>query len=480
MLSYDIMNLGDFMKEYNVITDINPHIFRGYDIRAIYGQDLNEDIAYTIGYAFGKYIRKESYNKCVIGHDNRSSSIPLSEALIEGITHAGVNVISLGLVTTPMYYFAQMYLNDKKEIMPGIMITASHNPKEYNGFKMSFNHFGNACGQMIQDFRVFVEQTAKSYDHKEIEKKGEVQEVQIEKDYLDLVKHSIDLGERKIKAVVDTANGTASIIAKKMYEMFPSIELIPLYMESNSEFPNHHPDPSVEANNADLKKAVIEHQADIGIGIDGDADRVGIIDEKGNMIYMDFVAIIVWRNLMEKVENKRALFDVKCSKSLPDEIKKIGGIPVCYRTGNSYMKAKMREENFVFGSELSGHVWFNDKWPNIDDGLYAGLRLIEILSHTEKSLSQLLEGVNRYVSTPELIIKSSDEEKFQIIEKVKKYCVEKGYQVNDIDGVRAEFENGWALVRASNTGPNITARFEGKTKEEMEKIQKEFMPFLPY
>lgn len=469
------------MKKYNLVQNINPNIFRGYDIRAIYGQDLNEDIAYTIGISYGKYILKKGYNRCVVGHDNRSSSEPLCDALVSGILSSGnVRVDLIGLVTTPMYYFAQMYLNDNKnEIMPGIMITASHNPKEYNGLKISFDNFGNACGKMIQDFRVFVENTTKHLidSNTIIENIGILEKKEIKDEYLNLVKNSIKLGKRKIKAVVDTANGTASIIAKEMYNMF-DIELIELYMKSDSNFPNHHPDPSVEANNADLKKAVIENNADIGIGIDGDGDRVGIIDEKGNMIYIDFLAIIIWRDLMSKVSNKRALFDVKCSKSLPDEIIKLGGEPVCYRTGNSYMKAKMREEKFAFGSELSGHVWFNDRWPNIDDGLYAGLRIIEILSNTNKTISKLLDGVNRYYSTPEILIKSSDDEKFKVIEKVKNYCIEKGYNINDIDGVRAEFDNGWALVRASNTGPNITVRFEGKTKEEMEKIEKEFMALI--
>lgn len=469
------------MKKYNLVERINPNIYRGYDIRAIYGQDLNEDIAYTIGISYGKYIMQKGYKKCVIGKDNRSSSDPLCEALVAGITtNAGIEVILIGLVTTPMYYFAQKYLNDdKNEIMPGVMITASHNPKEYNGLKISFDNFGNACGQMIQDFRVFVEETTKILINEgfEGETLGIVKEENIKEGYLNLVKNTINLGDRKVKVVVDTANGTASIIAKEMYEMF-NLELIPLYMESDSNFPNHHPDPSVESNNDDLKKAVIENGADLGIGIDGDGDRVGLIDEKGNMIYMDFFAIIVWRDIMSKVSNKRALFDVKCSKSLQDEIIKLGGIPVCYRTGNSYMKAKMKEENFAFGSELSGHVWFNDEWPNIDDGLYAGLRMIQILSNTDKSVSELLDGVTRYYSTPEIIMKSSDDVKFEIIEKVKKYCIEKGYNVNDIDGVRVEFDNGWALVRASNTGPNITLRFEGVTKEDMENIQNEFMELL--
>ncbi len=457
--------------KYEIKHDINPNIFRGYDIRAIYGEDLDENVAYTIGLSFGSDIKKNGYKKCVIGYDNRSSSVALNEALITGILETGINVISLGLVTTPMYYYAQIKLNDGVNMMPGIMITASHNPKEYNGFKMSLNDFGNACGEMIQDFRRFTEKC------KFESGKGTLETYDIRQEYLDLIKKSICLGDRKIKAVVDAGNGTTSIIAKEAFEMM-GVEVIPICMDSDPTFPNHHPDPSVEENNAMLKQAVIENHADVGIGLDGDGDRVGVIDENGKMVFIDFYAIIIWRDIMNKVENKHALFDVKCTKSLQDEIIKLDGIPVCYRTGNSYMKAKMREGDFAFGSELSGHVFFRDRWPNIDDGIYAGLRLIEILSKTDKTVSQLLEGVNKYYSTPEIKIKSSDDEKFKVIEKVKEYCREKGYKVNDIDGMRTEFDNGWALVRASNTGPNITARFEGKTEEDMEKIENEFMSLL--
>lgn len=456
------------MNKYKIDRNISPNIFRGYDIRAVYGDDLTEDVAYTIGLSFGTYIQDRGYTKCLVGHDNRLSSIPLSDALIEGITSTGVDVKFLGLVTTPMYYFAQKHL----QIDPGIMITASHNPKEYNGFKMAFDDFGNACGQMIQDFRVFTE-ACNFYSGD-----GKVENVDVKEEYLSLIKNSIKLGKRKIKAVVDAGNGTASVIIKDVFDMFENIDYVPIFCDSDPDFPNHHPDPSIEKNNEALKKKVLEEHADIGIGIDGDGDRVGIIDNKGKMIFIDFYAIIIWRDIMNKVSNKNALFDVKCSKSLADEIIRLGGNPVCYRTGNSYMKAKMRDGNFAFGNELSGHVFFNDKWPNIDDGIYAGLRLIEILSNTDKDIDGLLEGVNRYYSTPEIIIKSSDEEKFKIIDKVKSYCRMQEYKVNDIDGVRAEFDNGWALVRASNTGPNITARFEGRTEKDVKEIENEFMSLL--
>lgn len=455
----------------NIVEKINPNIFRGYDIRGIYGDDLTVDVAYTIGKSYGSYIQKFKSKKiAIVGHDNRTSSEPISEALIQGMLETGLDVVNIGLVTTPMFYYAWQLFN----IPSGIMITASHNPKEYNGFKMSYDEFGNACGEMIQDFRRFTE--AKDF----LVGQGTERKEDIKSKYLDIIKSNLDLGDRKVKVVLDAANGTGSIVAEAAYSLFgDKIELVPLFCDSNPEFPNHHPDPCVEANNEALKKKVIETGADLGIGVDGDADRVGVIDEKGNMIYIDQFMIIIWRNIMNKVTNKNALFDIKCSKSLPDEIIKLGGTPVFYRTGNSYMKAKMKEGKFAFGGELSGHVFFADKWPGFDDGLYAGLRLVEILSNTDKTLSSLLEGVNKYYSTPEIKYKSTDEEKFKIIDGVREYCEQKGYNIITLDGVRAEFQDGWALVRASNTGPDITMRFEGKTEERMNEIKEEFIKLLP-
>ncbi len=450
-----------------IVKDINKHIFRGYDIRGIYKEDLDEDVAYTIGKGFGSYIQELGKTVAIVGRDNRISSPELSNAFIKGAIETGITVYNIGLVTTPMYYYSW----EKLGIVSGAMITASHNPKEYNGFKIAFDERGNACGEMIQDFRKYIEKGIFK------EAKGNERKVDIKDEYLEFIKSSIDIGDRKVKVVLDAGNGTGSVVIKEAFKNL-NVDAEYIFCDSNPDFPNHHPDPCVEANLEKLKEKVLETKADIGLSVDGDADRVGAIDEKGNFIPVDYLMIIVWRTIYDKVKNKRALYDVKCSKSLADELDKLGIEKVCYRTGNSYMKAMMKEGDFNFGGELSGHIFFRDKFPGFDDGIYACLRLVEILSKTDKKFSELLEGINRYYSTPEIKIKSTDEEKFGIVEKVKEYAKNKGYKMNTIDGVRVEFDDGWALVRASNTGPDLTARFEGVTEERMNQIKDEFLSII--
>lgn len=447
--------------------EINRYIFRGYDIRGVYPKDLNEEVAYIIGQSFGSYIKNMGKDTCIVGRDNRYSSPLLASSLIKGILSTGISVIDLGLVTTPMYYYACIV----KKIYSGIMVTASHNPKDDNGFKFAFDERGNARGEMIEEFRDF---TLKGEFSKG---EGKLSKYDIRDEYIKLMLSSIHLGPRPLKVVLDLGNGTTSCIAKDVYYRFP-LDIEVLFGESAPSFPNHHPDPCVEENLEFLKKKVLETKADIGIGFDGDGDRVGIIDEKGNYIPTDQYMIIIIRDLIHKVEKKKFLYDVKCSKSLEDEIKKLGGESICYRTGNSYTKAKVKEENLPFGGELSGHVYFRDKWPGFDSGLYAGLRILEILSNTDKPLSSLLEGITHYESTPELKISSFDDKKFEVIEQVKDYCRKKQYDMLTIDGVRVTFSDGWALVRASNTGPNITARFEATSKERLEEIKNEFMDII--
>ena len=447
--------------------ELNKYIFRGYDIRGVYPTDLNGKVANIIGKSFGTYVKKLGHFTAVVGRDNRYSSDELADSLIDGILSTGVNVIDLGLVTTPMYYYACIKLQNPT----GIMVTASHNPKDDNGFKFAFDERGNARGEMIEEFRDFTMKGDFETGH------GLLARYNIRNEYVELFKNSLKFGDRKVKVVLDLGNGTTSCIAREIYEKFP-IDLDIIFEESDSSFPNHHPDPCVEKNLEELKKRVVETHADLGIGFDGDGDRLGVVDEKGNYVATDKYMIIIIRDIINKVEKKEFLYDVKCSKSLSDEIEKLGGVGICYRTGNSYTKAKVKDDKIPFGGELSGHVYFNDRWPCFDSGLYAGLRLLEILSKCDKKTSELLEGINNYYSTEELKFASSDETKFDVVAKIKEYSLSKQYNILDIDGVRVNFDYGWALVRCSNTGPNITARFEADSKENLNKLQEEFVGLI--
>lgn len=443
--------------------NINTNIFRGYDIRGIVSAEIDIDTAYTIGLAFGTHIRNLGKTICIVGHDNRISSNDLYNALITGIKSTGIDTICLGLVTTPMYYYACI----KLKIYSGVMVTASHNPKDDNGFKFAFDEKGNCKGQEIQDFLAFIQKG------KFASGEGKLYTYDIRPDYIELFKNSLNFGPRRVKVVIDPGNGTTSIIAKELYKMFP-IELISIYDESDGTFPNHHPDPCVESNLDSLKKKVVETGADIGLAFDGDGDRMGMVSNTTKFIPTDQYMIIVIRDIINKVEKKEFLYDVKCSKALSDEIERLGAKAICYRTGNSYTKAMVKEAELAFGGELSGHVYFRDRFPGFDSGLYAGLRMLEILSHTNKTVEELLEGINEYYSTEELKFESPDQLKFQVIKKVEEYVKAKNYKYLSIDGVKVLFEDGWALVRASNTGPNITVRFEARTKKRLEEIQNEF------
>ncbi len=449
------------------LTKINETIFREYDVRGIWEEDLNTDAAYTFGRSFASYIGLQGDKEVIVGHDNRVSSPTIHDALIKGLIESGADVIDLGLVTTPMYYYAKK----KNCIKNGIMITASHNPKEYNGFKISFDYSGNACGQAIYNFRDYTNKL----DF--VEGKGSYKKIDIEPEYLNEIKHSVELGNRKVKVVFDCGNGTGSIVVKKILDMF-DCEYELLYCDSDPNFPNHHPDPCVAANMVDLGNKVKELGYDLGIGIDGDADRVGLVDENGNVISNDLLMLIVYRHLNKNLRKRKAIYDVKCSKTLIDGLEELGIESEMYRTGNSYMNLKINEEDVDFGGEYSGHVWFRDKWPGFDDGLYAGLRLVEIVSKTDKKVSELLDNINKYYSTEELKFVAPDEIKFEVVEKIKDYCQNKGYKMITVDGVRVTFDDSWALVRCSNTGPNITARFEAKTEVRLEEIQKEFIDLI--
>ncbi len=443
---------------------INQSIFKEYDIRGIYPTEINEETAYLIGKGYGSYLQEKfKQDTCVVGRDNRLSSPNLANSLILGITDSGCNVINYGLITTPMHYLTR-HINN----VFGIMVTASHNPKDDNGFKFSFDKLANARGQMIYDFRDYI------LKGNFLTGQGKVILKNIENEYLAYMQKNINMGPRKIKAVIDLGNGATTCIAKKVHNLFSNLDITYICDEDNGTFPNHHPDPAVEENMEMLKNKVLKLKADIGIAYDGDGDRIGIILENGKYIAADKYMIMIIRNLLPKLKNKTILYDVKCSKALEDEINTLGGIPYCYRTGTSYTEAKTKEMGLEFGGEFSGHIFFNDRDYALGSGIYAGLRLLEILSYTDKKASSLLDKINYYYATPEIKIATTNEKKFDIVKQILTYVKNKNYNYNDIDGVRVNFKDGWALVRASNTGPNLTLRFEATTEEYLNKLKEEF------
>ncbi|MCM1053023.1 MAG: phosphomannomutase/phosphoglucomutase [Ruminococcus sp.] len=439
---------------------MNPSIFREYDIRGTYPSTINETVAYTIGKSYGSYLREKlNQTTCIVSHDNRVSSPAIAAYLTKGITDSGLNVYNYGMTTTPMHYYARYIHN-----LFGIMVTASHNPKDDNGFKFSFDNLANARGSMIEDFKNY------TLAGKYLDGNGTVSSGNITDKYVEFLKYGVEFGRRKRKVVIDVGNGTTSIVARRVFESV-NVDFEIIYEESDGRFPNHHPDPSVEANLEALKKEVINKKADLGIAFDGDGDRLGIVDEKGNVVPNDHFMILIIRNIINTAKNKTFLYDVKCTKALEDEIKRLGGTPVCYRTGASYTQAKVKEDNMPFGGEYSGHFFFRDKIADVGSGIYAGLRLIEILSKTNEPLSKLLADIPKYYSTPEIKFPSPDEKKFEVMKGIKDFCESQSWVINAIDGIRVNFKTGWALVRASNTGPNITMRCEATTEDGLKNLQ---------
>lgn len=446
---------------------ISPIIFREYDIRGVYNKQFDDDFAYNLGKAFCSYVFKKTGKKSFrlsLGHDARNSSTPLIENLRKGFVESGAEVYMLGMVTSPISYFSTFAL----DLDGGIMVTGSHNPPEYNGFKISFGKT-TIHGAEIQELYKII--TAKDY----IQGSGSSKNHDIFPEYLERYKN--EFGQLKpIKVVLDCGNGAGGVIVKRL---FAAVGLTPeiLFEQPDGTFPNHHPDPTVEENLVDLAKRVKETGAICGIGFDGDADRIGIVDHTGKMIYGDELMTIYARSILGTRKGEKVVGDVKCSDRMYADITKHGGVPVLWKTGHSLIKEKVKSEKAPFGGEMSGHIFFADRNYGYDDAPYAGLRLCEILSQTGKNVQELLEGLPPAFNTPEIRIDTTEDKKVLIVEKVKEAFSKPSddYKVNLIDGIRISFADGWALARASNTQPVLVVRFESSSEAGLKKIQDSVM-----
>ncbi|MFI3261081.1 MAG: phosphomannomutase/phosphoglucomutase [bacterium] len=446
---------------------MNDSVFREYDIRGVYPAEINETMAYTIGKSYGSYIKQKYHqDKCIVSMDNRLSSESLKAYLVNGILDTGVSVIDCGLTTTPMNFFARKQFN-----LYGIMITASHNPKDDNGFKFSFGGPTNAKGQEIVDFKSF------TFANNFLTGKGKYEVADVFEKYRNYLKLGLQFGERRVRAIVDPGNGAASTFIRKILEEYP-VDFEIINEASDGNFPNHHPDPADKTNLEQLKARVLETKADIGIAYDGDADRVGFVSNDGKFLSTEEFMILIIRDISYKVSNRTFLYDVKCSKAIEDEIKKLNATPLLYRTGASYTQSKVHEDNLPFGGEFSGHIFFRDRIHDVGSAIYASLRLLELLSKTDKSISDIASDIPKYFITEEIKIPSSDSKKFDVVNKIKKHCDDKNFPLSDIDGIKVFFDEGWALVRASNTGPNLILRTEANTDELKEKLKLYFMKLI--
>jgi phosphomannomutase len=448
--------------------NINKSIFREYDIRGITSIDLTDDALSLLGKAFATYFIENDRNTLIVGRDNRFSSDHIRDILLDEFTKAGLNVIDIGTVITPIFYFATKNLN----IDAGIMITASHNPPEYNGFKVQLGE-STIYGEEIRKILDIIEM--ESFRSKE--NTGKVENIEIFNAYYSHLHSILNMGNKKIKAVLDCGNGTASLFAPQIFESF-SISTEKIYCESDPSFPNHFPDPVKEENLKDLINIIKSGEYDVGISLDGDGDRLGVVDEKGGIIWEDMIMILFSREVLKRHPGAKILFDVKCSQLLYEEINKLGGTPIMYKTGHSLMKAKMREIGAILAGEMSGHIFFKDEYFGYDDAVYAALRLMRILSNSDQSISEMLSDLPKVYSTPEIRVKTTESEKFKLVEKAKAYFASK-YKILDIDGVRAQIEDGWGLIRASNTAPEIIVRCEARTEERLNFIKSEIEKSLP-
>ena len=441
---------------------MNPNIFREYDIRGRIPDELNENTADQLGLAFGTYYQQHGIKKISLGHDCRLSSPMLYAALEKALIACGLEVIKVGMVPTPLLYYSLFKLN----LEGGVQITGSHNPPDYNGFKVCL-HKTTIYGDEIQKLRAIVE------SGKFVKGRGSVREADVIKPYIEYLKTKLPKAQFRRKVVVDAGNGVGGLVAPQVYENM-GVEVEKLFCEPDGRFPNHHPDPTVLKNLEALIKRVIEGQADFGIGLDGDADRIGVVDRKGRIIWGDQLLLIFSRAILKEHPGAAIVGEVKCSQVLFDDIRNRGGRAIMWKAGHSLIKGKMKEEQAILGGEMSGHLFFADRYFGYDDAIYAGARLIEIMTHTEQELHEFLADVPVLVNTPEIRMDCPDEKKFKVVADLVA-DFKKDYEVIDIDGARVVFDDGWGLVRASNTQPVLVLRFEARTEQRLQAIKQLFM-----
>ncbi len=436
---------------------MNPQVFREYDVRGLVGEDLNHGFVHDLGRATGTYGKEHGVKVMTVGRDCRLSSEEYQGALIGGLRTAGIDVIDIGLCATPMLYYSIRHLKTDG----GVMVTGSHNPPEFNGFKICVGP-DTIHGEDIQKLRIIMEAGGYASGSGSLERRDVAEE------YREYLFNHVTI-QGGLNVVVDAGNGVGGFFAVPLLERFGCV-VTPLYCDMDGRFPNHFPDPTVETNLTELIRLVKEKQADIGLAYDGDADRIGVITDTGEIVRGDVLLLLFSRAILKENPGATIIGEVKCSQTLYDDIARKGGRGIMWKAGHSLIKGKMKKEGALLAGEMSGHIFFADRYFGYDDAIYASVRLLEILSQTGQKLSELLSDVPQTFSTPEIRVDCSDDIKFQVVEKVKnRFAAD--YEVIDIDGVRVQFDDGWGLVRASNTQPVLVLRFESKTEEGLTAIQ---------
>ncbi len=434
-------------------------IFREYDIRGIADSDLSDPVVESIGKAFGTWLRRRGVGKVSIGGDVRLSTSRIEQAAVRGLVWSGINVVRLGTVTTPMLYWSVPGLS----LEGGVMVTGSHNPKDMNGLKLALGTSTLYGDDIREILRMILED-----DLEKGSSEGSVETADISAKYIEMLHSKISLGPRKLKIVADSGNGTAGFLVRSFLEGL-GCTVIPLFEKPDGTFPNHHPDPQKRENLEILMETVVREKADLGIAFDGDADRLGVVDERGEMIWGDILMTLFWGEILPKNPGAQAIVEVKCSQSLVDEILRLGGKPLFWKSGHSLIKAKMKEIGAVFAGELSGHFFFADEYYGFDDSFYAAGRLLRILSNSGESLSRMISHVPVYLSTAEIRVECPDGVKFAVVETIRDKALRE-HDAITVDGVRIIYPDGWGLIRASNTQPVIVTRCEGRTADALEVI----------